>query len=485
MTIVKGIVAIVGRPNVGKSTLFNRLTRTKHAIVDDQPGVTRDRLYGTVKTEDERAFVVVDTGGFETKDVYYQPFAKNIVWEQTEIAIEQADVVLLMFDAQSGIHQHDTELVRYLKAKGKKTVYAVNKTDGLEQTPANWEFYRTGVENILSCSAAHNRGIKELVAALQEALAEVTPSRQRATEAGATKIAIIGKPNAGKSSILNRLTGEERALVSDVAGTTRDSIDTPLTYNSKTYTLIDTAGIRRKTRITDRLESMSVVRSLRVIDEADVIVLVLSGIEGLTDQDIKLIELIDAQYKPLLIVVNKWDLVPDKETKTAKIYEDNLRRRLGGNERIPILFASCLQNQRVHKIMPFIERLSEDYNKRVSTAKLNEALRTAVSQHTPALIRGHKKSVKFYFATQVRCAPPTLVVMCNVADEIHDSYKRYLEKRLREALDFGTAPMRLMFRGKKEQQLKKDAAQDPETAAAMAAYATSRRKPVVENPTQA
>ncbi|SMF54955.1 ribosome biogenesis GTPase Der [Pseudobacteriovorax antillogorgiicola] len=450
----QGLVAIVGRPNVGKSTLFNRLTKTNNAIIHNRPGVTRDRLYGTVTSVDEdgSGYSIIDTGGFETKDLYYQPFAKNIVWEQTEMAIEEADVVLMVLDAKAGLHPHDRELVQYLHKLEKRVIYVANKVDGQEQTPAMWEFYELGLDHIYNCSAAHNRGVWDLACAIEDELEKVNGTKLQLDHDGATKIALIGRPNAGKSSILNRLCGENRSLVSDVAGTTRDTIDTVISYNKKPYVLLDTAGVRRRKKISDKLEGLMVIKSLRAIEDADIVVIVITADEGMSDQDARLASLAADKYKPVLIVVNKWDLIPNKDSNTAREYELDLREKLADISYFPVLFTSCLENKRIHKILQEVEALATAYDKRVPTARLNEVLERAVHEHTPALIRKLNKRVKFYYATQVRTMPPTIVVKCNVAGEIQESYKRYLTKRFRKDLEFGKTPLRVLFRGKKEEK---------------------------------
>ncbi len=453
--MIAGIVAIVGRPNVGKSTLFNKLTRTQQAIVDDRPGVTRDRIYGTVGSldDDDSGYILVDTGGFETDDLYYQPFSSNIVWQQTEQAIRDADLVLMVFDAKTGLHPHDRELVQFLKQLGKRVVYVVNKVDGNEQQSQALEFYELGIEKYHAVSAAHSRGIWEMSEEVEELLKEFGDLKtMKLREAGATRIALIGRPNAGKSSILNRMCGEERSLVSEIAGTTRDTIDTPLIYNKQPYLLLDTAGIRKKKKIFDKVEGMSVLRSLRAMDDADVVVLVLDALEGLSEQDCRLAQLAAAQFKPILIVVNKWDLVPEKETNTAKNYETNIRNKLQDMPFVPVLFASCLENQRIHKIMAKVEELTLAYGKRVSTSQINDCMQRAIQEHTPALVKKFNKRVKFYFATQVSSKPPTIVVKCNVADEIQESYKRYMIKRFRHELEFGDVPLRVFFRDKADEK---------------------------------
>jgi GTP-binding protein len=454
--MISGLVAIVGRPNVGKSTLFNKLTRTRNALVDDRPGVTRDRLYGTVFLDDNRenGFMMVDTGGFETKGVYFQPFKENLVWEQTEIAIKEADVVLLVLDGKDGVQPHDHELSRYLVKMGKDVIYVVNKIDGQEHRPKVAEFYELGVETLVPVSSAHGRGTWELVEMIEERLRHHDVLRSRKSQHEGTQIALVGRPNAGKSSILNRLLGEERSVVSDVAGTTRDSVDSPLIYNQKPYVIVDTAGVRRRTRITDGLESLCVMRSFQAIERADVVLMVIDAEQNLTDQDARIADLVASQHKPLAIIVNKWDLVKDKTSNSARDYERDIKIKLRSLSHVPVLFVSCLENQRVHKIMQVVESLAMASIKRVSTRALNEALRKIVFEHTPALIRAYGKRPKFYYATQVTVSPPTIVIFCNVAADIQESYKRYMMNRLRELLDFGETPLRIIYRSKAETRQK-------------------------------
>lgn len=457
--MIKGTVAIVGRPNVGKSTLFNALTRTRNALVDDRPGVTRDRLYGTVYFDDmeEQGCLLVDTGGFETEDLYYQPFSENIVWQQTEMAIRDADLVLLVLDGKAGVHPHDEELVRYLAKNNKSVLYVVNKVDIREHEDRVYDFYSLGVDKFIVTSSAHMRGMDELVEEIQArfaAMSDLAADKRYSTTRG-TRIALVGRPNAGKSSILNRLIGEERSLVSDVAGTTRDSIDTPISYNNKNYILVDTAGIRRRSRINDKVESLSVMRSMQAIERSDVVLLVLDATQMLTDQDARIASMAAEQYKAMAIIVNKWDLVENKTSNTAKEYTEFLRYKLKLLSWVPVLYVSCLENQRVHGIMQLVENLVGQFERRVDTRTVNQALHAMAHDHTPALIRSTSKRVKFYYGTQIRSAPPTLLVFCNVARDIQEGYKRYMINRFREELGFTDVPLRLIFRSKEDQKKRK------------------------------
>ena len=457
-----GTVCIVGRPNVGKSTLFNRLTQSSTSIVDNMPGVTRDRIYGNVHFEGRNSsagsFTLIDTGGFETDDFNYQPFSENLVWEQTKQAISESDLVILLFDAKCGLHQHDKALFRYLETSKKNTIYVVNKIDGLEQEPLSWEFYQLGVPSLTQLSAAHNKGTGVLLAKVKKLLQEAACVRRPHDLQLGTKIALIGRPNSGKSSILNRIIGSDRSLVSSIAGTTRDSIHTPMMYNNKPYIIIDTAGIRRRTKIKECLEVQSVVRSLRTIDCADIVVAVIDATIGITDQDARLINLAADRFKPILLVVNKWDLVANKTSQTAKQYTDNIKQIfLKDLAHIPVHFTSCILNQRVHQIMSRIEYLQAQNSRQVSTSRVNAALQKMITRHSPQIIRKYSKRLKFYYATQVRHAPPTIVVMCNVAGEIQTSYQRYMLNSFRRDLGFDEVPLRLLLRDKKNRREHKQA----------------------------
>lgn len=447
-----GIVAIVGRPNVGKSTIFNKLTHSRAALVDDRPGVTRDRIYGRVKFEDsEESFSVIDTGGFETGDLYYQPFTENIVWHQTEMAIAEADIVVLVFDGKEGVKPHDSELHRYLEAKGKEIIHVVNKVDGKERADSLWDFYGIGIAELSAISAAHNRGINQLRELIQKRLKTLENLRTKdAYDNDAVKIALVGRPNVGKSSILNRLIGETRSLVSEVAGTTRDPIDSPLNFNGKSYVIVDTAGLRRRARINDKIEGISSIMSLRAMERADVVCLVVNAEEGLTDQDARIASWAVDAFRPLLIVVNKWDLIESKDTSTSKNFVEEIHRKLGGLTFLPVVFVSCQENLRIHKIMSYVEELAEKYTRRVETSLVNETLEGIIKEHTPSLVHTRSKRIKFFYATQVKASPPTIVAFCNVADEVQESYKRYMLNRFRERLGFEGIPIKLILRGKKE-----------------------------------
>lgn len=448
--MIRGMVAIIGRPNVGKSTLFNRMTKSDAAIVDDQPGVTRDRIYGTVWLDDDKSdgFFLIDTGGFEKDDYKFQPFADNVVWRQTEAAIMEADLIVLAFDGKSGLHPHDKELLTFLQRKERPHMVILTKIDGIEHRDAAWDFFELGVDDMPKISAAHNRGVVDLRESIAETLAAMPHLQRENHDPEARRISIIGRPNAGKSSILNRMIGEERAVVSEIAGTTRDTLDTVFNYNQKQYVLVDTAGIRRKSKISEKIESLSAMRAIRSIDNSDLIFLVIDATQGMTDQDARLAELAVDRYKPIVIVVNKWDLIPDKDSNSAKFYELALKNHFKTLAFVPMVFVSCLHNQRIHRLMNTAELILNQSCLRVDTATVNEVLHRAVQEHTPALIKGKFKRIKFYFATQVATKPPTIVIFCNVYNEIQESYIRYLVNRLRAELGFDEVPLRLIFRPK-------------------------------------
>lgn len=450
--MIKGIVAIVGRPNVGKSTLFNKITKSAKAIVNDMPGVTRDRIYGYGEDPDsEHRFAVIDTGGFETKDFYFQPFARNIVWDQTRLAIDECDLVVFVVDAKTGLHPHDKDIYSFLITTGKPVLTVCNKVDGIEHQSATFEFYGLGLDDIHSMSAAHNRGVGELKEAIIDRLNELDSLKRKKDDPDAIPVAIVGRPNAGKSSILNRLVGEDRSLVSEVAGTTRDAVDAVVKFNGASYRIVDTAGIRRKTKIHEKIESLSVIKSIQAIEEADVVLMVVTP-EGIADQDARLLSLCANRFKPVILVMNKWDLVEDKQSNTMRDMTEDLRHSVKTMDYMPIVFTSCETGHRVASLMPRIEALYAQYQKRVPTAKVNEVLEKAVHRHTPQLIRNHTKRIKFFFASQVAIKPPTFVIKCNVAEEIKESYKRYLTHKFQQQLGFEDLPIKVFYRGKKEEK---------------------------------
>ena len=453
--MISGLVAIVGRPNVGKSTLFNLLTRTRTAIVSPQPGVTRDRLYGKVPYDDGESIILIDTGGFEKKaemvrheTLDFHPYAER-VWEQTKLAVAESDLILFLLDAKVGLHPHDREIMQFLRQSKKRVRFLVNKVDSPKDEYLLWEFTKLGTSEFHPICAAHGQGVGELKELIRQDMAGLTETS--AIVQDGTKLALIGRPNVGKSSILNRLLGEDRSLVTPVAGTTRDSIHTHLKFKDQPYVLIDTAGIRRKSRISEFIEEQSVIRSLSAIQKADIVLLVIDAIEGLTDQDAKLINLAVERGKAVLIVVNKWDLVPEKDSNTQRDYEANLEKQLGDHSYIPAHFISCLTNQRVHKIMDRVVELVQQMTKRVEKPELNLVLEQIISTHPPHLKGTNILDPRFHNAIQAYGTPPTIVVHCNCARAVISSYRRYMVHRLRRDLGFEKVPLRLILKGRRRE----------------------------------
>jgi len=439
------LVAIVGRPNVGKSTLFNRMLGHRKAIVDDMPGVTRDRNYGIVEKYDV-PFTLIDTGGFEpvTEDRLLQQMR-----EQSQLAIEEADVILFLMDGREGLTPADREVADMLRRVKKPVFYVVNKVDGEKIEEAASEFYALGVENLFTISAEHNRGIGDLMDEVVKAFPR--GSKDEVPE-DVTKIAVIGRPNVGKSSIVNRLLGFERVVANPTPGTTRDSVDTYFTCNRKRFLLIDTAGIRRKGRVSQKLEKYSVVDALRSIERADVVLIVVNAEEGVTEQDAKIAGYAFEAGRACILVVNKWDTL-EKETSTLGKFVDRIRMDFKFLSFAPIVFISALTGQRIHRVMEEVENVFEHYSKRVSTSELNRVFSEATIAHPPPIYMGRR--IKLYYATQVSAKPPTFMIFCNRPDGIHFSYERYLINKLREAFGFSGTPLRLVLKGKNEDRARK------------------------------
>jgi GTP-binding protein len=432
---MKPIVAIVGRPNVGKSTLFNRMTRSRKALVDDFPGVTRDRNYGEVRW-DETSFTVVDTGGFsgfESEELV------SLVTYQVVQAIEEADAIVMLLDGRGGVTPVDTDLVQRLRESGKPVFYAVNKIDGPRQELLLSDFSVLGVDSLHAVSAEHGYGVNDFLDALTAVLPQAGPE----PHSDRIRLAVIGRPNVGKSSLINRLLGDERLVVSEKPGTTRDAIDTICTVNQKEYVLIDMAGIRRKARVREKLEKFSVIKALRSLDRCDIALVMMDASEGVTDQDATIASYALDRGRGCIVLVNKWDLVK-KNSETAKTYTDTVQERLPFLKFAPILTVSALTGQRVFKIFEWVERVQEQFTTRIGTGRLNKTLEALVHRHQPPVHRG--KRIKFYYVTQVASAPPTFVCFVNYPEGIHSSYKRYLINELRVSLGLDLTPVRLFFR---------------------------------------
>jgi GTP-binding protein len=435
---MKPIIAIVGRPNVGKSTLFNRVAGERKAIVWDEPGVTRDRNYADVEWE-ESAFTLIDTGGFE-------PVSKDRIFiqmrEQCQLAMDEADVILFMMDGKEGLTPSDKEIANILRRLNKPVFYIVNKIDGPKHEERALEFYGLGVETIYSISAEHGYGVKGLV---DEVIKALPGSTETEWDKDVTKVAVVGRPNVGKSSLINRLLGHKRVLVDEAPGTTRDAIDSFFERDGRKYVLIDTAGIRRKSRISLRLEKYSIVEALRTIDRSDVALLLLDSREGVTDQDARIGGFVHEKGKGCILAVNKWDLV-EKDSQTMVHYERDVRESLKYLPYAPILFISALTGQRVSKVLDVVDQVSDQTKKRISTSPLNKYFGKWIEKSPPPLYKN--RSVKLNYITQVSTAPPTFVIYTNIPNGIHFSYERYLVNQMRETFGFEGVPVRLLFRKK-------------------------------------
>jgi len=431
-------VAIVGRPNVGKSTLFNRLLGKRKAIVEDFPGVTRDRHYAEI-TRYGKPFLLVDTGGFEPAS---EDRLLSQMREQSQLAVSEADIIVYLMDVRTGLTPSDMEIAQYLRKSEKPVLYVVNKVDGDNLELAASEFYALGIETLFTLSAEHGRGIADLIEEIERLLPE---GQQQSDVANEVRISLVGRPNVGKSSLVNRLLGYERVVANPQAGTTRDSIDTPFLYNEKRYVLIDTAGIRRKGKVNETLEKFSAITALKAMDRSHVVLMVLDAEEGVTDQDLAVAGYAYEKGRAMILLVNKWDL-PEKDNQTMGRFVEDIKRRFKFLPFAPVLFVSALTGQRVNKIMALVESVAEEYNQRISTPALNKGLEEFIAKHPPAMVNGHR--IKFYYAAQSAVRPPTLVLFTNRPDEIHFSYQRYLVNCFREKFGFGQVPLRLTFKGR-------------------------------------
>lgn len=434
----KPIVAIVGRPNVGKSTLFNDLAGERISIVQDTPGVTRDRIYADADWNG-RSFTIIDTGGIE-------PDSKNEILkqmrEQAEIAINTADVICFVTDVKQGVTDSDDKVAAMLRRSGKPIILAVNKVDNIDKYQADvYEFYNMGLGDPIPVSAASRQGLGDLLDEIVENLPEATGEEE---EDDRLKVAVIGKPNVGKSSLINKVLGEKRLIVSDVAGTTRDAIDTDVVRNGKEYVFIDTAGLRRKSKIKEDIERYSIIRTVTAAERADIVVLMIDATEGVTEQDAKIAGIAHERGKGIIIAVNKWDAIEDKETNTMKHMTERIRSTLSFCPYAEIIFISVLTGRRVDKIFDLIDIVSENQSMRIQTGTLNEILtRATARQETP---QDKGKHLRIYYMTQVSVKPPTFVIFVNDKQLTHFSYTRYIENQLREAFGFRGTSIRILYR---------------------------------------
>ncbi|CAM2767018.1 ribosome biogenesis GTPase Der [Salinicoccus roseus] len=431
----KPTIAVVGRPNVGKSTLFNRIIGERKAIVEDTPGVTRDRLYASGDWLNHE-FNVIDTGGIEIKD---EPFQEQIKM-QAEIAILEADVILMITNGREGVTEDDLFVARILQKSKKPVVLAVNKIDNFEMRNEIYEFYNLGLGDPFPVSGSHGLGLGDV---LDQAVEHFKSLEEEVEADDSIRVSLIGRPNVGKSSLVNAILGEERVIVSDIAGTTRDAIDTEYFYDDEHYTLVDTAGMRKRGKVYEATEKYSVLRANRAIERSDVVLVVLNGEEGIIEQDKRIAGLAHEAGRAVIIVVNKWDAV-EKDDKTMKKFEDKIRREFQFLDYAPITFVSALNKSRLATLFPLIKLANDSHKKRVQSSTLNEVLVDSVSMNPTPTDKGRRLNI--FYGTQVSVAPPTFVLFVNDVDLMHFSYRRYLENQMRKAFDFTGTPIHILSR---------------------------------------
>jgi GTP-binding protein len=433
-------VAIVGRPNVGKSTLFNRLARSQRAMVDSQPGVTRDRNVTRARW-DSTEFLLVDTGGFEDAD--HSPLAAAVRF-QSALAAAEADAVIAVFDGREGLNPIDRELVQQLRTLRKPVFYAVNKLDTPAHDDAAAEFFTLGLTEVFPISVAHGRGMAEL---MERVVAQLPLSAAETAEGSAITLALVGRPNAGKSSLLNRVVGYERAIVDATPGTTRDAVDTPFEHDGQHYVLVDTAGIRRRPRVHEHLERASVARALRALERAEVALLLIDATEGMTDQDARIAGYAWERGRALLLVINKWDAVA-RERRDRTTFQARIAEQYATLADVPCVFASALTGQGVQTIFPALQRLVAAHRAQMRTVELNDVLGTATRAQAPASVRG--KPPRFFYATQTGSAPPEITIFTSAPECVQTAYARYLANQFREAFHLYGTPLRLHFRARRK-----------------------------------
>ena len=438
----KPIVAVVGRPNVGKSTFFNKIVGRRVSIVEDTPGVTRDRIYAETEWRG-RPFVVIDTGGIEP-DITDEILSQMRI--QAEIAMETADVIVFVVDGRSGVTAADREVAEMLQKTGKKVLLIANKIDAINRLPDDfYDFYEFGLGEPLAISAANMLGLGDVLDEIVDAFPKVLEKEE---EVEAVRVAVIGKPNVGKSSLVNALLGEERVIVSDVAGTTRDSIDTPFTHDGENFVLIDTAGIRRKAKVSETVEKYSIIRAISAIERADVCLLMIDAVEGVTEQDKRIAGISHEAGKGMIIAVNKWDLI-EKDNHTVKEQERIIRIELPFLAYAPIIFISVLKKQRIHNVLEMALKVSNQCSLRIPTGQLNGVISDAMLMNQPPSDKGRR--LKIYYCTQVGVKPPLFSFKINDRELMHFSYSRYMENKIRAAFGFDGTPVKFVFRDKGEE----------------------------------
>jgi len=438
------VLAIVGRPNVGKSTLFNKLLGERKAIVDDSPGVTRDRNYGEAEWAG-RKFQLIDTGGLDTDA---EGGLEESIQKQSRLALREADVILFLFDGKGGLNPLDREAVGLLRKEDKPVLFAVNKLDSRQRADNLYEFYALGIGPLFSISAEHGLGISDLMDEVVQQFPNNEESDEKTEEKAPLRISVVGRPNVGKSTLINRLLGFERSVVDSTPGTTRDALDTPFKLEGEPCVLVDTAGIRRKARINDRLERFSVSHSLRSVDRGDLIIHILDGVEGVTDQDAQILSYACQRGKALLLAVNKWDVV-SRNGADVESYREEVYHQLSFLDFVPVIFISAATGYGVRRMLEMAGGVLQAYGKKVSTSAMNQALQRIVRAHAAPLSQG--KPVKFYYGTQTGTRPPTFTLFVNTPQAVPESYQRYLIHQLREHLALEYVPIRLVLRARREE----------------------------------
>lgn len=440
--MARPVVAIVGRPNVGKSTIFNRLIGDRLAIVEDKPGITRDRIYG-VSDWNGQSFSVIDTGGIEIDG---EDAILKSIRVQAELAIEEADVIVFMCEAKSGLTSSDEEVAQILFRSGKPVVLAINKVDNMKRSEDIYEFYSLGFGDPIGISGSHGTGIGDLLDAVVERLPELT---DEVYDEDVIRVALIGRPNVGKSSLVNAILGEERVIVSNVAGTTRDAIDTPFERDGQRYVLIDTAGMRKRGKVYENTEKYSVMRAMKAIERADVVLVVINGEEGIIDQDKHIAGYAHDAGKASIFVVNKWDAI-EKDDKTMQNFERNIRDHFLFMAYAPVVFLSALTKQRLQKLLPVVQHVAQQHALRIATHLVNDVVSDAVAINPPPTDKGRR--LRINYVTQVAVKPPTIIVFVNDPSLMHFSYERYLENKIRAAFNFDGTPIRIFTRRKSDNE---------------------------------